>query len=148
MPLPVGPETIQVNGCANLLSMTIMTKISNVHFYLYTKYQSSNPCLQLYSVRINIYKIYNIFRVWFKCLHHQWLRSRVNQSTLNVFFTQNTKFKHQGRYNLENTYNTEFNHECRSNLKNTKNTKFNHECHYNLKIHKMLKWNTYEIMWI
>ena len=36
--LPVGPETIQVKGCGSLLSMTRMTRVSNVHFYLYTKY--------------------------------------------------------------------------------------------------------------
>ena len=57
LPLPVGPETIQVNGCASLLSMHRMTRISNIHFYLYTKYQSSNPYLLMCSVRINIYKL-------------------------------------------------------------------------------------------
>ena len=56
LPLPVGPKTVQVGGCASLLSMTRMMRISNVQFHLYTKYQSSNPYLQLYSVQINIYK--------------------------------------------------------------------------------------------
>ena len=57
LPLPVGPETIQVKGCASLLSMTRMMRIFNVHFNLYAKYKSSNQYVLMCSVQINIYNI-------------------------------------------------------------------------------------------
>ena len=123
LPLPIGPVTTQVNRCASLLSMIRMTRISNIHFYLYTKYQSPNSYLQVYIVQINICIMYNIFRIWFKCLQHQWLESRVIQSTLNVFYTQ---YKIQSLMPLKLQ-------------KYSLNTKFNHECHCNLEIHKIQK---------
>ena len=84
-PLPVGPETIQVNGCASLLSMTRKMRIFDVHFYLYSQaleqseftlsYTISKPGVQCHICTFNIkakfsnqyLQIYGLYRVRFKC---------------------------------------------------------------------------------
>ena len=84
-PLSVGRETIQVRGCASLLSMTRMMRISDVHFYLYSQahkqskftlsYTISQPSVQCHICILNIkakcsnhyLQIYKLYRVRFKC---------------------------------------------------------------------------------
>ena len=52
-PLLLGPETMQVNGYANLLSMTQMVDISNIYVYLYSQH---NVQVSMFIFTYTIYK--------------------------------------------------------------------------------------------
>ena len=66
-PLLVGPETMQVNGCARLLSMTRMMRISDGHFYLSQAYNQSKFTLSYTISKPSVQCHICLFNIKAKC---------------------------------------------------------------------------------